>query len=51
MSDSVLKRTVEIFTTRLQVLAGLLDAAEKQWREKDRDPAEGRMARGISTSA
>jgi len=38
MSDSVLKRTVDIFTTRLQVLAGLLDAAEKQWREKDRDP-------------
>ena len=38
MSDSVLKRTVEIFTTRLQVLAGLLDAAEKQWREKGSDP-------------
>ena len=38
MSDSKLKRTVEIFTTRLEVLAGLLDAAEKQWREKAREP-------------
>jgi hypothetical protein len=38
MSDSVLKRTVEIFTTRLQVLGGLLDAGEKQWREKGSDP-------------
>ncbi|MEH2608256.1 DUF1993 domain-containing protein [Bradyrhizobium sp. AZCC 1693] len=38
MSDAVLKRTTEIFTTRLQVLAGLLDAAETQWREKAGDP-------------
>jgi uncharacterized protein len=38
MSDSVLKRTTEIFTTRLQTLAGLLDAAETQWREKVKDP-------------
>jgi hypothetical protein len=38
MSDSVLTRTVEIFTTRLQVLSGLLDAGEKQWREKGGDP-------------
>ena len=41
----MLKRTVEIFTTRLQVLAGLLDAAEKQWREKERDPATFLAAR------
>lgn len=38
MSDSKLKRTVEIFTTRLQVLSNLLDTAEKQWREKESDP-------------
>ncbi|KRR07630.1 hypothetical protein CQ12_27770 [Bradyrhizobium jicamae] len=38
MSDPVLKRTTEIFTTRLQVLAGLLDAAETQWREKAESP-------------
>jgi hypothetical protein len=34
VSDSVLKRTTEIFATRLQTLAGLLDAAETQWRGK-----------------
>jgi uncharacterized protein len=38
MSDSVLKRTTEIFTTRLQTLGGLLDAAGTQWREKAKDP-------------
>jgi len=38
MSDSKLKRTVEIFTTRLQVLSNLLDTAEKQWLEKESDP-------------
>jgi uncharacterized protein len=38
VSDSALKRTTEIFTTRLQTLAGLLDAAETQWREKAGDP-------------
>ena len=45
MSDSVLKRTTEIFTTRLQVLAGLLDAAETQWREKACDPETFLVAR------
>lgn len=38
MSDSKLKRAVEIFTTRLQVLSNLLDTAEQQWREKESDP-------------
>lgn len=38
MSDSVLRRATGVFTTRLQVLAGLLDAAETQWREKAESP-------------
>ena len=38
MSDTMLRRTTETFTTRLQTLVRLLDRAEAQWREKARDP-------------
>lgn len=38
MSDDVLARSIEIFTTRLQVLHRLLGLAEDQWREAGRDP-------------
>ena len=38
MTETVLARTAEIFTTRLRTLGRLLDAAEAQWREKALDP-------------
>jgi uncharacterized protein len=38
MSNSSMTRITEIFTTRLQVLARLLEIAEAQLRDKARDP-------------
>jgi hypothetical protein len=45
MSRLALIRITEVFTTRLQTLARLLDIAEAQWREKARDPASILTAR------
>jgi uncharacterized protein len=38
MTNSAMTRITEIFTTRLQVLARLLEIAETQLRDKARDP-------------
>jgi hypothetical protein len=38
MASSAITRITEIFTTRLQVLARLLEVAETQLRDKARDP-------------
>ncbi|CAN7252263.1 DUF1993 domain-containing protein [Bradyrhizobium sp. LjRoot220] len=38
MNNSSIARFTEIFTTRLQVLARLLDVSEAQLRDKGRDP-------------
>jgi hypothetical protein len=39
MNNSAVTRTTEIFTSRLQVLARLLEVGEAQLRDKGRDPA------------